>query len=184
LQKVPGAREVSIGETPELLADGHRLGSYSALHVLRGLAVWHERGKPLADATEAAFYDTSRAYYEQVAQGPASRFQHLINHSDCDGYYVPYSIPGPLLLNYTPPEDDEDSDGPQQLSVGSSLGLLRELDELAPLLALAGDLGELGEADFGAAADAHRWPTAAWVWGVLHCYARESVLNNTVMIYC
>jgi hypothetical protein len=182
LHKLPGAREVSIGETPEALADGHRIGSYSALHVLRGLALRHEQGKPLDQLSEKDLYEESQHFYENA--GSSQQFQHLLNHSDCDGYYVPYDFAEPLLLNYTPPAEDEDSDSPEQISVGSSLSLLQELNALAPLLALPGDLGELGEDAFASQVDTHRWPTAAQVWGILRCYARESAENRLVMVFC
>lgn len=31
---------------------------------------------------------------------------------------------------------------------------------------------------------AHRRPTAAYVWGLLHWYARESVRDGTVIVFC
>lgn len=52
---------------------------------------------------------------------PGFQFNHLINHSATDGYYVPAEFPQAFFV------DD--------VSVGSSVALLAELDALEPVLA-------------------------------------------------
>ena len=62
--------------------------------------------------------------------------------------------------------------------------MLDELDELALVLAMPGDRGSLSEKHFEQAVSDHRWPTAAYVWGLLHWYARESVRAKTLIVFC
>ena len=183
-ENVPASSAARIGEPAPRLAEGERVGSYSDLHVLRGLAIRFERegGDALAGATEDDFAAEAEAYY---AEPPAtrSRFRHLVDHSDCEGVYVPLplddpvTVTGQVSLAGAPPEE-------VNVSIGSSGALLAELEELAPLVGLAGDRGDLGDAALDNALSAHPWPTAAYVWAVMHWFARESVRESTLIQFC
>lgn len=90
------------------------LGTVADLHALR------------REAAAAAGY-TPEDYYEGRVP-PGYRFQHLINHDDTGGYYLPVEFLQPFWLG-----DEEEGDEP--VSVGSAVVLLRELEELRPHLA-------------------------------------------------
>lgn len=64
-----------------------------------------------------------------------TRFPHLINHQADGGYYLPADFAEPIWLEADEEvlEDDEEADDPY-ISFGSSIGLQRELVELAGLL--------------------------------------------------
>jgi hypothetical protein len=73
-----------------------------------------------------------------------TRFPHLINHQADGGYYLPADFAEPIWLEAEDEhehddlaEEDEDDDEPY-ISFGSSVGLQRELAELAGLLQQAG----------------------------------------------
>ena len=69
-----------------------------------------------------------------------TRFPHLINHQADGGYYLPVDFPEPIWLeadNDEPSASEEESDEPF-ISFGSSVGLQRELAELAGMLQSAG----------------------------------------------
>jgi len=185
VRNVPEATKLSLGEPGEALADGHRIGSYSALHMLRGLAVAYEgQGASVQELSEDDLESTIDAFYARDDDAP-TRFEHLINHSDAEGYYVPMEIGEPVGIEYRPAADDPDPEaGVENVSIGSSLALLRELNELQPVLGLEGDLGELGEAAFERRVSEHRWPTAAHVWGLLRWYARESAGKKLFILFC
>jgi len=183
-ENVPETHTTHIGEPSGRMSEGDRVGLYSDLHVLRGLALRYERGglPALEDVTEDDLQVETDRFYE--AEPPlATRFLNLVNHSDCDGVYVPLPLREPVTVSGTLklPGADEEA---VNVSIGSSEGLLDELDELAPVLAMPGDRGSLSEAHFEQAVAVHRWPTAAYVWGLLHWYARESVRAKTLIVFC
>lgn len=88
-----------------------RPGSYSGLHVVRG-----EYAKLQGWPVDAKGHAISHA--EELTQ-----YSHLINHSDCDGCYVPYDFEKPIWTD-------------NELSIGSSVRLLEELRELESRLPL------------------------------------------------
>lgn len=85
------------------------LGSYSHLHHLRRLAAHLALGKPLPpptddDATKdpvvAAYYEPPRPglLARLLGRAPAARrFEHLMLHSDAEGYYLPLDFPSVLF---------------------------------------------------------------------------------------
>ena len=183
-ENVPETHTTHIGEPSGRMSEGDRVGLYSDLHVLRGLALRFERGGPSAldEATEDDLQGETDRFYD--AEPPiGTRFLNLVNHSDCDGVYVPLPLREPVTVSGTLklPGADEEA---VNVSIGSSEGLLDELDELAPLIDLPGDRGSMSEAHFEQAVAEHRWPTAAYVWGLLHWYARESVRAKTLIVFC
>lgn len=176
------AKKIDLGEPDELLGYGQRVGSYGALHVLRGLAIAVDRLGHGADVlTEEDFEEAIEEFYESGKTETA--FPHLLHHSDAEGYYVPFPMSEPMTVTAAV-KDEDGADEETVVSIGSSPALLDELERLAPHLQLTQDMGELGEDAFDELAAAHKWPTAAWVWGVLHWYARESTRGMTFVQFC
>lgn len=172
LQMFPEALgALEVHEPPDWLADGFRVGVRQDLHLLRALAVAAETrpADRLAILTEADLLAVIEAFYAQDDQ--ATRFPHLVHHADDSGFYVPFDLPHPLAIEGVPPGGDAEI----VLSVASSSALLVELDELNAWLQCPGDAGELGDEAFTDMTMRHRWPTVAYVWGVLHGFARESL---------
>lgn len=65
----------------------------------------------------------------------ATRFPHLINHQADGGYYLPVDFSEPIWLEADEEDlDEEDDDAEPFISFGSSVGLQRELSELAEML--------------------------------------------------
>jgi hypothetical protein len=183
-ENVPEAHTTSIGEPSGPMSGGHEVGDYTDLHVLRGLALRFEQegAAGLAGASEDELYALTEAFYRSDPPGD-TRFSHLVNHSDADGVYIPMPLAQPVYVTGTLQLIDRDEEQ-INLSIGSSEALLCELDELAPLIGLSGDLGSMTELEFEQAVAASRWPTAAHVWGLLHWYARESVRGKTLIQFC
>ena len=183
-ENVPETHTTHIGQPSGRMSEGDRVGLYSDLHVLRGLALRFERigASALQDATEEDLQGETDRFAE--AEPPeTTRFINLVNHSDCDGVYVPLPLREPVTVSGSLklPGAEEEA---VNVSIGSSEGLLEELDELAPILEMPGDRGSLSEKHFEQAVADHRWPTAAYVWGLLHWYARESVRAKTLIVFC
>ena len=107
---------------------------YSGLHYLRRVAAHLALGKDLPPPgdTEAAKDPVLHDYYKifdaSFAQGKSSEmpFQHLIVHSDAEGYYLPVEFEDVLI----PDASLEIAGG----MIGSSQVLLRECRELAQAL--------------------------------------------------
>jgi hypothetical protein len=128
---------------------GEMLG-YSGLHDLRRLAahVDSKGGLPEPSTGDSSEDETLAAYFASVEgkrpplisrllrSGPSFRrgFDHLIVHSDAEGYYLPFEVDEVLF----PPEASQIPGG----MVGSAPKLLAELNRLAELLEIPSDLKE------------------------------------------
>lgn len=69
----------------------------------------------------AAVHDKSVEEYQTGLVPAGFQFNHLINHSDTDGYYLPVDFMQAFFL--------------EEVSLGSAVALLGELDALEPVLA-------------------------------------------------
>lgn len=111
----------------------YEMSGYGGLHALRRLAVHLERNASLpeplgadGDATDDPLLAES---YAACPRTPAGPFDHLVHHSDCEGYYVP--------VDFTPVLFDERLPG---ALLGSSVRLLAEARGVAAALGLPEDL--------------------------------------------
>lgn len=101
---------------------GESFGSYSNLQKLRGFAAHLELTGSKPSVKDAEVYSKLREIYDEKAE--TKRFSHLINHSDAEGYYLPidFAEPVELMVEET------------QYSCGSCQQLLKELNEIGPVL--------------------------------------------------
>ncbi|HEV3469338.1 MAG TPA: hypothetical protein VG148_08460 [Pyrinomonadaceae bacterium] len=126
---------------------------YSALHRLRRLAAHLALGEELPPpgdeeaADDPALQDYYQLFDENMLEGKAGgmRFQHLIIHSDAEGFYLPIDFDEVIVA--------DPSLGVPGDMVGSSHRLLEECLELARALELPDDLDPEGE-EVGRALDA------------------------------
>lgn len=110
---------------------GTDMGGYLALHYLRRLAAhWDHHGKlPAPGDPDAAKDPLLQSYYRSWERRDLDRnFDHLIIHSDAEGYYLPVRLPAVLV----PSEAYPVAGG----YVGSSPRLLEECITLAKALQL------------------------------------------------
>ena len=111
------------------------------LYKLRLLAAYLEQGRDIApildpnadletepDPLLAAIWDGEQP----------TRFAQLINHQADGGYYLPVDFPEPIWLEAEEDEPSEEGGDEPFISFGSSVGLQRELAELAGMLQQAG----------------------------------------------
>lgn len=105
---------------------------------------------------------------------------HLICHSDCEGYYVPVDFEEPLFSV----ADDEQISG---AILGSSTRLLQELIQVAPLLEIQLDSGQLSDAEAQVLADdvsqRHPFSIERLVWFALYEAARISLAQGTAIVF-
>ncbi|MFF3895513.1 hypothetical protein ACFYY3_20450 [Streptomyces sp. NPDC001812] len=127
---------------------------YSGLHTVRRLAVHLAAGgrlpEPLDKARRATDDPLLSKVYETLPGNPPEPFDHLIHHSDCEGYYVPVDFAHVIT--------DKKAPGGY---LGSSVRLLAETRRLAEALGLPEDLDPHSEEVFGAA-DAEGPSTGGW----------------------
>lgn len=149
-------------EPDALPAEATRVGGdlfgYSGLHYLRRIAahLWEGRPVPPPGDQNAAGDLVLQRYHQQQgeprpgllgrltgarARGP--RFDHLIMHSDAEGYYVPVDFPRVIFG-----AGDDDVPGGM---LGSSPRLLAECEHLAAALGLPTDIDPEADAVFEAA---------------------------------
>jgi len=159
-------------------------GSYSNLHLLRGFAGRIEGHKParlveigdgkheLQEVKEPRV--SLKDFANPVYHGAVTRFPHIINHSDCEGFYLPVDFEFPVFF-----ESGDELEG--LVSVGSSVRLSSELKELAPelfetsgktdvrSLALPNHYFREDRSDIGRAKD---------VWSKLYLLSEASIKQN------
>ena len=109
------------------------LFSAYGLHALRRLAAhWDRLGKlPLPCEVGQEVDEVLQAYCDTAEERPGN-FDHLIMHSDCDGYYLPADFPNVLY-------DSEDLEIPYHM-LGSSCRLLGECRRMAQELGIPAGL--------------------------------------------
>jgi hypothetical protein len=157
---------------------------YSGLHALRRAAVHLARAgalpDPLADARRAADDPLLKKAYATPLGEPAGPFDHLINHSDCEGYYVPVDFVQVIV--------DESLPG---CYLGSSVRLLAETRRFATALGLPEDLDpdcdEVEAACNANAPDAEGWQRygiESYACLRLIRAARHSVTTGAAIAYC
>tara|TARA_R100000027_G_C2224572_1_gene87162 strand:+ start:65 stop:751 length:687 start_codon:yes stop_codon:yes gene_type:complete len=119
---------------------------YSGLHYLRRIAAHvNKTGKLPSPGNQDSSKDTTLEKYFENFTNPKSsgifslfqkkvkrEFEHLIIHSDAEGYYLPIDFDQVLI----PPEELEIPGG----MIGSSVRLLAECERLAALLDIPKDL--------------------------------------------
>jgi hypothetical protein len=99
--------ETNLAEPREGEGLSEEIGDALDLQALRQLA--------------AALHDKTPDDYQSGGVPVGFPFNHLINHAEADGYYLPVDFPQAFFL--------------EELSIGSAVALLRELDSLEPALA-------------------------------------------------
>ncbi len=170
---------------------------YSGLHYLRRIAAHLELGATLPEpgGADAPEDPVLQEYYKSVSNSGASfwkslfgrkaanrAFDHLINHSDAEGFYVPQDFPDVLL----PPEDLEIPGG----LVGSSVRLLEETRVLAEQLELPLDLDPESDEVFESAESQgegdQRWKRygiESYTCLTLHKAARLSIEHGALVVF-
>jgi hypothetical protein len=144
---------------------------YSGLHILRRFAAYLRLGRyptplgPREDATEdpilSAYYGlcdwmvdpTTGVFLFHSPPAPGPNFDHLVQHSDADGLYLPIAFEPVLITNEAGATYTE--------AIGSSWTLQRECVALASALQLSLDLDpesdEVRDAAEDPAPDGPRW---------------------------
>ncbi|MFJ9434831.1 hypothetical protein ACIRQY_35020 [Streptomyces sp. NPDC101490] len=127
---------------------------YSGLHTVRRLAVHLAASGRLPepfDRTQRATGDPLLSeVYKALPSDPPGPFDHLVHHSDCEGYYVPVDFAQVIVDSMAPGG-----------YLGSSVRLLGETRRLAEALGLPEDLDPHSEG-VSDAADAEDPAAAGW----------------------
>src|SRR5215208_5983414 len=113
------------------------------LYQLRQIAAYLEQGRDVAPLLKAGPPSDGEPdpLLVSIWDGEqTTRFPHLINHQADGGYYLPADFTEPIWLEAEEEalEDDDEEESEPYISFGSSVGLQRELAELADLLQQAG----------------------------------------------
>ncbi|WP_436771818.1 hypothetical protein [Yinghuangia sp. YIM S09857] len=139
---------------------------HDSLHYLRRAYLLHRTGFPVTPV------DTLGDDYDQLLETfeAAAQHSHLVWHYDHAGAYLPVDFPRPLM-DEPLPEDG----GP----LGSSLGMLRELEDLAPYIGV--DL--LDPPMPLPTYDGSVYGRERFVWSVLYRAALLSVGQGSMIVF-
>lgn len=113
--------DIDFAEKAGIYIVDYRIGSYSALHILRRFAAKQDGwdGDRYKAAHGYKSYESMDGLYDDDYYLGRSKFPHLIDHSDCEGYYLPIDFEKPFFHK-------------ELSSVGSSVRLKAELETLKP----------------------------------------------------
>lgn len=177
---------------------GAQMFGYSGLHYLRPIAAHIDAGLPLpppgnnessADPLLEAYFDDVLGKKQSLMQRLfkkqprfARSFDHLIVHSDAEGFYLPLDFSGVLFA------DDKKLPGGM---LGSVPRLLTELERLAEALAVPESLHSQSE-ELWEAADSQGEGNAIWErYGiesfscvVLREACRKSLATGAAIVFC
>lgn len=166
---------------------------YSGLHYLRRIAVhlWKNGKVPepgdedSMDDPLIAEYDEANLEIDYASAGKALRFDHLLWHSDCEGYYVPVAFNDVLF-------GDTDQFGKLHGDMlGSSQMLMKECELIAKHLGLP--LSEIDEEDeelwLGAETQGEgdgwkRYGVESFTCKRLHKACEESIKHKRILTFC
>lgn len=173
--------EPELGEQDVLEGD---MWGYSGLHALRRAAVHLARTgalpDPLPEVRMAADGPLLKKAYAEPPGEPPGPFDHLIYHSDCQGYYVPVDF-GQVIVDGSLPGG----------YLGSSVRLLAEARRIASALTLPEDLDPDSD-EVEAACDASAPGAEGWKRYGIESYAclrlirgaRHSVTTGAAIAFC
>lgn len=173
---------------------------YSGLHYLRRLAAYVDSGVELPPPgdSDASKDQRLEAYFQHVVagspsstlgrlfrKGPSFRreFDHLIVHSDAEGFYLPTDFPNVLIA-------DDETPVPGQM-VGSTPRLLAECERLARVLQIPPDI-DCGSEELWEASDAQgegdvlwkRYGVESFTCVVLREACRRSMATGAAIVFC
>ena len=181
-----GLKEHKEPEACEVFSCSMR--GYSGLHYLRRLAAHVNLRNELPGSGDDDSSDDPvlREYYRIVEKGSDDeqsklKFDHLILHSDSEGYYLPQDFEVPLI----PPESLKVAGD----IVGSSLRLLRECEALAGYLKLPLSREPVSMADWSVldqeVVDVEaEYVVEKFIWRRLYLAAKYSVQSGAAIVFC
>ncbi len=157
---------------------------YSGLHYFHRIAVYLDAGKDLPKPGDknASKDELLQKIYDDPLSGNAT-FDHLIHHSDAEGYYLPIDFKDIVV----PDEEDEIAGG----WVGSSVQLLRECEIIAKVLNIPSHLDSASD-ELWEAADTQGKGNTIWEqYGVetFTCVClieacRNSIKTGAAIVFC
>jgi len=172
--------EPDLAEGDDLEGD---MWGYSGLHALRRVAVHLAESGTLPDPLEASKATGDpllKKAYAALPGDPAGPFDHLIYHSDCEGYYVPVDFRQVIA-------DEAVAGG----YLGSSVRLLAETRRIAAALGLPEDLDpdsaevfDACQAKIPAAAGWQRYGVESYGCLRLIQAARHSIATGAAIAFC
>lgn len=164
-----GPADFQVGNN-ENNVDYESCGSYHNLHLLRGFAIYLEKEGRLPSTDEReSDYPLLQLQYEGAFE--TAKFAHLIEHSDCEGYYVPIPLTEPIFT-----EEGE--------SIGSVFGLLDELNLLKEWLWQGTDANLEGPEVLWKIDRRDPLGKEKLVWCKLRWLCRNARKFNLVMSFC
>lgn len=160
-----------------------RLGSYAILHQLRRYAAHIDvNNKPPEEPCELHEASNDQALLKIYDEEVKTQFPHLIDHSDCDGYYIPCEFSVPIWIQPSEIEMDN-SDDDLLISVGSSILLKKELCVLNEYLKISTDeLQDIENITEKFIND--DWEFVKWCWAILFYMCDLSIKHNQPIIFC
>lgn len=160
-----------------------RVGDYKLIQLLRWYAA-HIDIEGNAPLTPIGIEDVNKdKLLLQIYDGEIeTKFKHLIDHSDCDGYYIPCHFDEPMWIH--PSElNMTDYDEDLMISVGSSYKLMEELENLNKYLNIdTENLEPLEKYSDSIAGD--KWEFVKWCWAVLYYMCQNSIQFRQPIIFC
>jgi len=171
----------------EDLGYSEQVGPYAVFHHLwRYAANLEVNGKPPAEPGTHPLDDPA---YIQAMEKPRTRFDHLLRHSEENGYYYPIDFPE--ILNIVP---EPESTGffkkvfggskatSMPISFGSAIRLKQELLEINEHLRVP-IRDEAPSETYADGIHGDEWGDEKWTWVVLYFMSRKAIEHGQIMVF-
>jgi hypothetical protein len=165
-----------------------QIGPYAVFHHLWRYAAHLEiNGKPPA---EPGTHPKDDPAYLAAIQKPATRFDHLLRHSDDTGYYYPIDFPKLLEISIQTSSGGlfkkifgGSSGAPANVvSIGSAIQLQKELLEINRFLNVP-VRDEVPSETYADGIHGDEWGDEKWTWVVLYFMSKKAIEHGQIMVF-
>jgi hypothetical protein len=165
-----------------------QVGPYAVFHHLWRYAAHLEiNGKP---PKEPGTHPKDDPVYLQAIGKPKTRFDHLLRHSDDEGYYYPIDFENLMEIKVEPPSggllkklfggNPEAAGAP--VSFGSAIQLQKELLEINEFLGVP-IREEVPSETYADGIHGDEWGDEKWTWVVLYFMSKKAIEHGQIVVF-
>jgi hypothetical protein len=166
-----------------------QVGPFAVFHHLwRYAAHLDIRGEP---PPEPGTHPLDDACYQQAVAKPKTKFDHLLRHSDDNGYYYPIDFPEMVLVTVQPASQGGflkkmfgGGSKPQAppVTVGSAVRLHQELLQINEFLRVP-VRDEVPSETYADGIHGDEWGDEKWSWVVLYFMSRKAIEHGQIVVF-
>jgi hypothetical protein len=179
---------VMPGGSDEDFGYSEQVGPYAVFHHLWRYAAHLEiNGK---SPKEPGTHPKDDPVYLQAIAKPHTRFEHLLRHSDDEGFYYPIDFEKLLEISIEPPQGGflkklfggNAPTGGAPISFGSAIQLQKELLEINEHLGVP-VRDEVPSETYADGIHGDEWGDEKWTWVVLYFMSKKAIEHGQIVVF-